>query len=67
MGMFKGFAKNKVEEERKRQEELERELEAQRLETAPNLEVIEPPEPEELQLVEEQPVEQQGLMARRGM
>ena len=27
----------------------------------------EPPEPEELQLVEEQPVEQQGLMARRGM
>jgi hypothetical protein len=28
MGMFKGFAKNKVEEERKRQEELERELEA---------------------------------------
>ena len=26
-----------------------------------------PPETEELQLVEEQPVEQQGLMARRGM
>mgnify|MGYP003667640018 FL=1 len=27
----------------------------------------EPPEPVELQLVEEQPVEEQGLMARRGM
>lgn len=48
MGMFKNFAKDKVaeEQERKRQEDLEKELAAQRLEMHPNMEEIEPPEPD---------------------